>query len=49
MRHLTRRRLLMILLGLTATLLVFLGRSWKESSDRGGQKPAEPFRIAGNL
>ena len=49
MRHLTRRRLLIILFGLTATLLVFLGRSWKESSDRGGQKPAEPFRIAGNL
>jgi metallo-beta-lactamase class B len=24
-------------------------RKWKESSDSGGQKPAEPFRIAGNL
>ena len=22
---------------------------WKDASDRGGQRPAEPFRIAGNL
>ena len=24
-------------------------RSWREASNRGGQQPAEPFRIAGNL
>ncbi|HEX7243113.1 MAG TPA: subclass B3 metallo-beta-lactamase [Longimicrobiaceae bacterium] len=49
MRHLTRRRGLVVLLGIVAVLVVFLGRQWKASSDRGGQKPAEPFRIAGNL
>jgi metallo-beta-lactamase class B len=48
-RHLTRRRGLAILLGLVAALAVFLGTKWKASSDRGGQRPAEPFRIAGNL
>ena len=49
MRHLGTRRWLVVPLGLVVALAVFLGRSWKASSDRGGQKPAEPFRIAGNL
>ncbi len=49
MLHLTRRRGLVVLLGLVAVLAVFLGGKWKASSDRGGQRPAEPFRIAGNL
>jgi len=49
LRHLTRRRRLAVLLGLVAALAVFLGTRWKASSDRGGQRPAEPFRIAGNL
>ncbi|WP_167855095.1 subclass B3 metallo-beta-lactamase [Hymenobacter wooponensis] len=29
--------------------IVFLLGKWKEASDRGGQLPREPFRIAGNL
>lgn len=49
LRRLTTRRWLVVLLGLVATLAVLLGRQWKADSDRGGQKPAEPFRIAGNL
>jgi hypothetical protein len=28
---------------------VFLGSQWKASSERHGQEPAEPFRIAGNF
>jgi metallo-beta-lactamase class B len=36
------------LLGLAAILLV-LGKRWKDNTDRGGQKPAQPFRIAGNF
>ena len=32
-----------------AALAVFLFTRWKAASDRGGQKPVEPFRIAGNL
>jgi metallo-beta-lactamase class B len=48
-RHLGRRRWLVGLLGLAAALVMFLGTKWKANSDRGGQKPAEPFRIAGNL
>jgi metallo-beta-lactamase class B len=39
----------LVLLGLVAVLAVILGRRWKASGDRGGQLPAEPFRIAGNL
>ena len=41
-----------ILLGVAAALAVVavvLVIKWKEVSDHGGQKPAEPFRIAGNL
>jgi metallo-beta-lactamase class B len=47
--HLPRRRWLLVLLALFAPFVVFLGMKWKASSDRGGQQPAEPFRIAGNL
>ena len=36
------------LLGLAA-LLLFLGKQWMDSNDRGGQQPAQPFRIAGNF
>jgi metallo-beta-lactamase class B len=39
---------LVFLLGLAAVLAVFLGR-WLNATKRGGQQPAEPFRIAGNL
>ena len=48
-RNLAGRPWRLVLLGLAAALAVFLGGKWKDSSDRGGQKPAEPFRIAGNL
>lgn len=47
--HFTRRRVLLVLLALAAVAVVLLGRQWKANSDRGGQKYAEPFRIAGNL
>ena len=47
--RLTKRRLLVAALGLLAVAVFFLGHKWKESSDHGGQKPAEPFRIAGNF
>jgi metallo-beta-lactamase class B len=49
MPYLTRRRALAVLLAVAGVLLVFLGRKWKANSDRGGQQPAEPFRIAGNF
>ncbi|MBA3969134.1 MAG: subclass B3 metallo-beta-lactamase [Gemmatimonadetes bacterium] len=48
-RQFTWRRGLVGLLGLTAALVAFLYPGWKEASDNGGQKPAEPFRIAGNF
>ena len=44
-----RRRELIILLGvLSAVVLLLLGR-WMNATKRGGQEPAEPFRIAGNF
>ena len=48
-RKALRRRVVLIVLGLVAVAFVFLFRAWKANSDRGGQKYAEPFRIAGNL
>lgn len=49
MRRLPWRRLLLGVLGLAAVFVVFLYPRWKESSNKGGQRPAEPFRIAGNF
>ncbi len=50
MRHLTRRRVPAVLLGvLSALALVLFGGRWLNATKRGGQQPAEPFRIAGNL
>jgi metallo-beta-lactamase class B len=49
LRHLTKRDVLVLLLALSVAPAVFLGRIWKANADRGGQQPAEPFRIAGNL
>jgi len=49
LRHLTRRRVLAVLLGLAAILVVVLFGKWRDASNHGGQKPAEPFRIAGNF
>ena len=48
-RQLTRRRWSVVMFALAAVLVVFLGVRWKQNSDRGGQKPAEPFRIVGSL
>lgn len=45
----TKRYKLVFLLGLGSVLaLVLIGR-WLNATKRGGQGPAEPFRIAGNL
>src|SRR5687767_7468139 len=49
MRLIPRRRRLIVLLALAAIPAVILFGEWREASRRGGQKPAEPFRIAGNL
>jgi len=49
MRNFAKRRWLVVLLGvLSALALVLVGR-WLNATKRGGQEPAEPFRIAGNL
>ena len=48
LRRLTRPRILILLLILAAAGLVFLGRRLN-ATKRGGQAPAEPFRIAGNF
>ncbi len=45
----SRRRWLLVLLALVTPLAVFLFIKWREASINGGQLPAEPFRIAGNL
>lgn len=37
------------LLGLAAVAFLFLFTRWRDATNRGGQQPAEPFRIAGNV
>ena len=49
MRHPTKQYWLVILIGVVTLLVGFLATKWKASSDRGGQKYAKPFRIAGNF
>src|SRR3954468_23151837 len=49
MRLYPKRRWLQVVLVLVMAVFVFLFRQWLEATRRGGQKPAEPFRIAGNL
>jgi metallo-beta-lactamase class B len=49
LRHLTRRDLLLVLLGLSAAPAVFVGMKWQEKGALKGQEAAEPFRIAGNF
>ena len=49
MRQFTWRSLLVLLLVMSVAPAVFLGRIWKANADRGGQQPAQPFRIAGNF
>jgi metallo-beta-lactamase class B len=50
LRHSAKLYRLVVLLGLVSVLvlLVLVGR-WLNATKRGGQDPAEPFRIAGNL
>ena len=43
------RRWLLVLLGLAAVPAAIGFGKWREGSNQGGQQPAEPFRIAGNL
>src|SRR6476469_9832469 len=38
-----------VLLGVLGFAGVVLFGKWRDASNRGGQSPAEPFRIAGNL
>jgi metallo-beta-lactamase class B len=40
---------MILLAGVVAALAVVAVIKWREASNNGGQKPAEPFRIAGNL
>jgi metallo-beta-lactamase class B len=49
LRPLFRRRWLLALLAVLGVLLIVAFVNWKSAINRGGQKPAEPFRIAGNL
>lgn len=44
-----RRGWLAVPLALAAVLAVVGFGKWRDASNRGGQLPAEPFRIAGNL
>ncbi|HMG71439.1 MAG TPA: subclass B3 metallo-beta-lactamase [Gemmatimonadaceae bacterium] len=49
MRLIPKRPWLRILIGVVAVLAVVLFSNWREATNNGGQKYAEPFRIAGNL
>jgi metallo-beta-lactamase class B len=49
LRHFNRRRRLVVLLGVLSALALVLFGKWLNATKRGGQEPAEPFRIAGNL
>jgi len=53
LRHITRRRVRVFLVGLAAIPLVLLLGKWvhelRPATKRGGQEAAEPFRIAGNF
>jgi metallo-beta-lactamase class B len=40
--------MLVLMIALAAVVALFLGR-WLNATKRGGQQPAEPFRIAGNF
>jgi metallo-beta-lactamase class B len=49
LRNFTRRRWLVVLLGVLSALALALVARWLNATKIGGQQPAEPFRIAGNL
>jgi metallo-beta-lactamase class B len=46
---LTKRYWRVVPLGLASVLALVLVARWLNATKRGGQEPAEPFRIAGNL
>jgi metallo-beta-lactamase class B len=48
LRHLPRRLVLLLVLGVLGLALVLVGRRLN-ATNLGGQQPAEPFRIAGNF
>jgi metallo-beta-lactamase class B len=47
--RLTKRHWIVLLAGVVAAAAVILFGKWREASNNGGQKFAEPFRIADNL
>ena len=49
MPHFTKRYRWVVLVGLVGVLALVLVGRWLNATKRGGQGPAEPFRIAGNL
>jgi metallo-beta-lactamase class B len=49
MRELNKRRWMILSAGILAIVVVVLFGKWLDATRRGGQKYAEPFRIAGNL
>jgi metallo-beta-lactamase class B len=49
LRRLRRRPWLLVPLGLLAAGAVFLFREWRQGTINGGQRYAEPFRIAGDF
>jgi metallo-beta-lactamase class B len=49
MRLITRRRSIVLLAGVAGVIAVVLFGKWLDATRHGGQKYAEPFRIAGNL
>jgi metallo-beta-lactamase class B len=48
-RHFAKPYRLVVLLGLVSVLALVLAGRWLNATKRGGQEPAEPFRIAGNF
>ena len=49
MPHFTKRSWMVVPLGLVSVLALVIVARWLNATKRGGQEPAEPFRIAGNL
>jgi metallo-beta-lactamase class B len=49
LRYFTKRRWLRVLLGFAVVVVAILYGKWSDATRHGGQLPAEPFRIAGNL
>jgi metallo-beta-lactamase class B len=49
MRQLIKRPWMVVLAAVVSALAVVAVIKWREATNNGGQKPADPFRIAGNL